>query len=431
MKPSDDIENIVKKMSFKVGPELDKDLWAETLKARNAFHKTILSPGQNNIGRTIMKSPITKLAAAAVICIMCLTGLFFWKSTGSGIALADVLARIEQVTAYSYQVRSTITTPQTKTDLKNTVLVSQEHGIKYASRSVEPNNNEIDGADAYLLPKQNSIIFVVHEKKMYVRVKFDDDKLAYYKEQYNDPRIIVKQILNCDHSSLGQSVIDGTTVEGFQTTDSAYGGGFMGAADFEGKPKKVDVKLWVDVNTFLPVRVEEDVVTKDGMRMHEISYDFRWNVLMNADDFKPIKPEGYLSFGEVTVPAFKEENAVLGLRLFAGLAGEYPDNLDAVSLNKKTRKLIGFDIDTLEDLADDEKARLNSELMSIMGPAFFYEKLVEDDMDPAYYGKTVTPKDADKVLLRWKQEDGSYRVIFGDLRAETVTAEELAELEKP
>jgi len=31
--------------------------------------------------------------------------------------------------------------------------------------------------------------------------------------------------------------------------------------------------------------------------------------------------------------------------------------------------------------------------------------------------------------MRWKVSDGQYRVIFGDLHAETVTAEVLAELE--
>ena len=50
--------------------------------------------------------------------------------------------------------------------------------------------------------------------------------------------------------------------------------------------------------------------------------------------------------------------------------------------------------------------------------------------DPAYYGKTVTPKDTDKVLLRWKVSDNEYRVIFGDLHVETVTTEKLTELEK-
>ena len=48
----------------------------------------------------------------------------------------------------------------------------------------------------------------------------------------------------------------------------------------------------------------------------------------------------------------------------------------------------------------------------------------------AYYGKTVGPNDKDKVLLRWKLDDGRYEVIFGDLRAETVTAEKLHTLEE-
>jgi hypothetical protein len=45
----------------------------------------------------------------------------------------------------------------------------------------------------------------------------------------------------------------------------------------------------------------------------------------------------------------------------------------------------------------------------------------------AYYGKIVSPND--KVLLRWKLDDGCYDVIFDDLRSETVTAEKLRALE--
>jgi hypothetical protein len=53
-----------------------------------------------------------------------------------------------------------------------------------------------------------------------------------------------------------------------------------------------------------------------------------------------------------------------------------------------------------------------------------------DKKDPEHYVKTVTPKDADKVLMRWRVSDNEYRVIFGDLHAETITSEKLAELEK-
>ena len=61
--------------------------------------------------------------------------------------------------------------------------------------------------------------------------------------------------------------------------------------------------------------------------------------------------------------------------------------------------------------------------------------LVLDDIrrysaDFAYYGKAVGPHNLTKVLLRWKRGDGRYEVIFGDLRAETVTAEKLRALER-
>ena len=49
--------------------------------------------------------------------------------------------------------------------------------------------------------------------------------------------------------------------------------------------------------------------------------------------------------------------------------------------------------------------------------------------DTVYNGAMVGPDDKTKVLFRWKLEDGNHRVIFGDLRAETITTEKLKTLE--
>ena len=67
--------------------------------------------------------------------------------------------------------------------------------------------------------------------------------------------------------------------------------------------------------------------------------------------------------------------------------------------------------------------------MTIQGVAMFYAELVKNDKDPAYYGDTVTAEGTDAVLMRWKISDNEYRVVFGDLTTENVTAEQLAELE--
>lgn len=60
----------------------------------------------------------------------------------------------------------------------------------------------------------------------------------------------------------------------------------------------------------------------------------------------------------------------------------------------------------------------------------FYIALQWDNKDPVHYRRTVTPKDADKILMRWKVPDSEYRVIYGDLHAETVSSERLAQLEE-
>jgi hypothetical protein len=55
--------------------------------------------------------------------------------------------------------------------------------------------------------------------------------------------------------------------------------------------------------------------------------------------------------------------------------------------------------------------------------------LQRDHPECKYYGKTVTGNDAGKVLLRWKLDDGQYRVIYGDLKHENATADRLRDLE--
>jgi outer membrane lipoprotein-sorting protein len=432
MRPSENIEKLVENIDIDTNAKIDEEVLVEVVEAFEKSKVKKTSATEQNIWRIIMKSRIIKLAAAAVIIIACLTGLFLWKNTGSGIALADVLTKIEQVTGYRYQLSSTITRQQTSRDWTSTVLVSRDNSMKMVAKMVDPNNGEIKHEDTYFLPRQNSIVFVMHEPKAYIRLKFDHTEMENYREKYNDPRIIIKHILSCDHTSLGQSVIDEITVEGFQTRDLAYNGGFIGHADLRGQADKVDVKIWVDINTFLPVRSEEDIVTKKGTRLHEVSSNFKWNVVLDAADFEPDIPDDYTLEVDLTVPPLNEETAIKGLRIFADLAGDYPDNFDRSTISKETKRLIRLEKDSWKSLADDERSRRRGDISTtITQLRRFYNQLVEDKKETTYYGETVGPDDTNKILLRWKLDDGQYRVIFGDLSIKNVTAEELAELEKP
>jgi hypothetical protein len=56
-------------------------------------------------------------------------------------------------------------------------------------------------------------------------------------------------------------------------------------------------------------------------------------------------------------------------------------------------------------------------------------RLSQEKRDPVYYGRTVTPGDGAAVLLRWREDSGRYKVIFGDLRVAEMTYDELAAIE--
>ena len=65
----------------------------------------------------------------------------------------------------------------------------------------------------------------------------------------------------------------------------------------------------------------------------------------------------------------------------------------------------------------------------LSGMSGFYEYLVQQGRDVVYYGGGIDTKDTNAVLMQWTLPDGKYRVMFVDLRMETVTAEELIKLQ--
>lgn len=58
-----------------------------------------------------------------------------------------------------------------------------------------------------------------------------------------------------------------------------------------------------------------------------------------------------------------------------------------------------------------------------------YEYLVHQGKDVVFYGDSIDLEDSNAVLMQWKLSDGRYRVTFSDLRAKTVSAEELIKLQ--
>ena len=386
------------------------------------------------IWSTIMKSRFTKLAAAAVIIIAALIGI---SQIGGSIALADVIDKVEGAHAFMYKMKMTVSgimmpgTPAGNMEQEATIIISTDLGMKMEMTMTDSNSGEQTTQIMYVLPEEKAIFIIMPELKKYIRMELTDELLDKMKKQNNDPREMLKQMAGTEYTELGKDKIDGLEVQGFETTDPAFLGGMMG---------DVKVTVWVDSATSLPVLIEMDMSMGEQMRMKGIIYGFEWDVPVVAEDFVPVIPEDFESFpaGGMKMPSMNEEGAIEGLKLFAELAGKYPKDLNLMTLMQQVGKLRDSQSPAAEKIRKKlEQAKSDEErvtaLMEIMQPiqsiGMFYMTLVQDGNDPAYYGDKVTPEFPHAVLMRWKAEDGSYRVIFGDLTVEDVTADELAELE--
>jgi len=442
MKPTDNLEEAIKKdLNCAAGAELHDRMLDDVLNAQEKSRKEHSAVPRPNLRRQIMRSPLTKLAVAAAVIIAGLIGLSLWRTTGSGIALADVLARIEQVKAYRYQwFNGTREEPNKPYNFvrRATTLSSQEYGSKTTMEELDPNGGWSTFSEGYRPRDNKTAIRILPKQKKYTRIEYDDVTAErMWEVASNDPRTFLKRILACKYESMGRATMDGIEAEGFRTTDPNW----TLANQYMENIRRIDVKMWADVKTRLPVRYEEAYVHPDKFTGRFVIYGFRWDVPVDAAEFKPIIPDDYTG-RVVKYPAhITEETAFQGLKVWVELLGKYPDpeiitNIGDVAptvlrLAEKSDTPAAMRLrEETKGLTDDEISnKLVDFLMPIRGLAIFYSRLQQEKKDPAYYGKTVTPKDADKVLVRWKVSDSEYRVIYGDLHAETVTPEKLAELE--
>ena len=113
MKPEDKIKDLINKSDAKTAVEVDNRILAQASEHLEKLREKNLAGGQSGVWRIIVKSPIAKLAAVAVIVIAAFIGLhqFF----GSTVAWADVVEKFRSVPFFSvsiYTKEDAISEPQ-------------------------------------------------------------------------------------------------------------------------------------------------------------------------------------------------------------------------------------------------------------------------------------------------------------------------------
>jgi hypothetical protein len=128
-----------------------------------------------------------------------------------------------------------------------------------------------------------------------------------------------------------------------------------------------------------------------------------------------------------------ENDLIRGLSVFLKYShGKYPSSLESNTRegNKMENELkvsVDQDVKSGTLKLNDQ---MQKELNEVLFAEVFYRSLVRDKRDVKYYGEGTTVAAPGRLLVRWKNDKGGYRVIYFDLRGEDVDARRLTELEQ-
>ena len=430
-----------------------------TSRAVDKIRQTLTGEVQMNsntkMWRLIMRSPITKFAVAAVVIIAAGLAIHYFAGEGAQKCcawerIADKVAQIKTCVYRQHQRQSGGTFGQKNLQFEAKIYISSDYG--YKSETTTDGNLMFQ---SYMNPGKKVMVVLMPLEKKYTRILLTDEMLGQMEKEMQDPRDMVTKFMSGPYKELGKDTINGVEVRGIEVNNppavqNIYNN-FIG-------------RMWVDVATEYPVRMEIEWEIGTGAQKRSVVIvedDFDWGTELSADIFKPDIPADFTMTAEVNMPNRDETGAIDGLKYFSELTkGRYPDSMNEMSVTQEPMKILtqSFSqsiqqslikdmnladmgvkpseamrqelIDKAKKMSEAMQPELMDKIMKLKGPVLFYTKLAQDGNDPAYFGKDVTPGDANAVLMRCKISDGTYRVIYGDLSAENVTAGKLKEMER-
>ncbi len=344
---------------------------------------------------------------------------------GNGVAWGEVLDNIQKVGAFAYRMKLNMVgmlDEKESVELEAQAWVSEENGIR--ANTYKEGKLRTKG---YLSISDQVAVTVIPGQKAYLRMTLTDELFQKIQKQFCDPRKLLEEFMKYEYAELGRSTIDGIEVEGIECRDPKIARGV--AEGIAGDMiDNVVARLWAAVENDLPVKFQIEVFSKDGEKaLDVVTFGYQWDIELEPKVFEPDIPDDYKLVADVELSA-DEKSVVEGLAFFAEYAdGRYPSDMSAMTMARELRAalLARFGGEPPWPPKPGDESRAMSLEMSIR----FSAGLVMEDKDFAYYGNKVTAEFPHAVLMRWKIEDGRYRIIFGDLTARDVSAGELAQLE--
>ena len=359
---------------------------------------------QQKMWRIIMKSKITKFAAAAAIIVAVLIGIHYSGGSidGASVVWADVMEQISSFRPYA----CTHTVHDEGAPIRSYRLMR----LSLTQRREIRSNGTILVFDL-AVPKS---LTLVPEKKHAIERTYDMSPAS-------DPDVfrIAKSMQNMSYGEGGVQEI------GLREIDGHVAKGFRSKSEYN------DITIWADVQTKLPVRFE---IIHVGKGRKIIISEFEFDVDFDESLFSTTAPEGYtvekIEKGEVSkmrkfMQSTTEEDLVEGLRALAiFLDGPFPPEIELEKIRTTLKEYI-----KQNNLSDSEVEKRLAPVSEKYTKAYWYIRQLKGEMEVSdfhYTGEGVKLGDSETPLIWWFPKDSeTYRVIYGDLSVADVAPENL------
>lgn len=424
MKTINNIESLLKKLNHKTSDEFRKQVLEKSF--------TILErqkPSQN-IWRIIMRRPIVKFAAAAVIIIAVFFGINHLGGSidGAGTAWANTLEQIYKATSVTYNKAFC-------RDKQEPFFFQEMINEKGVQRAIIGGQIMI-----YDFGTGKSLMLIPSNKEATLTQEIGG---MHAIKPYNQLEWLIS-IKDKAAEFLGTENIDGIWAKKFFWNQGEY----------------CNTTVWVNPSTNLPVRVEQvflknpnkDIISpsiqlklsdfggpsnatcsvgggggkgiQDNMTM--IMKDFIWNQQLDPALFSTEAPEDYtLRKKQHNASEMDENDLVKALAFWAEMSdGSFPQKInDLADPNQINPKLI-LKFNRGGNPQDEIDEAMNQASIIIRGLFFVQNKIAENNW--TYEGDGVKFGQKDTPICWWKPEKSeNYKVIYADLSIGEISAQDI------
>ena len=361
---------------------LEDKVLNQIIQEQNIRLKAASKAGEGlKLRRIIMKSKITRVAAAAVIIVAVLIVLNPW---GSAVTFADVVKPI--LTARTLILDIIVGDKDTSPVIHETIVDSRVRRVISTQEHII-NIFDPDGGKMLTLSTEGKIaIYTDIQGPLQEQTR---DYVAFLRkiiaDLQNDPDFEAKE--------LGEKEIDGQKVIGFSTDEFT---------------------IWADAKTALPVRIEVQ------SPLSVVFMNFQFNVPVDESLVSMDVPDGYTEQKKVfDMGTSTEQDLVECLRIWAELLldGKFPE---AIGMEELMNQLPQIEARLAESVVSAEEGTQKG--MTLAKGMLFIMGLKNQH----YAGNGVKLGEADKAIFWYQSERaGTYRVIYGDLSVKEVPEENL------